>query len=69
MYLKRCDEQSKSDDDIDIDHVIDINVYTELVQLDFKLGTTASNQLAEAFAFTTRSDIIKVQIFALNSIY
>ena len=59
-YLRECDRQSKSDDQIDI------QVYTTLVQLDSRLGTTASEQLATCLQFTTRSDIIKVLIFALN---
>ena len=59
-YLRECDRQSKSDDQIDI------QVYTKLVQLDSRLGTTASEQLAKCLQFTTRSDIIKVLIFALN---
>ena len=60
-YLaRRIRQESKSDDQIDI------LVYSKLAQLDSKLGTTASEQLAKCLQFTTRSDIIKVLIFALN---
>ena len=60
-YLVRIIEQeSKSEDHIDI------LVYSKLAQLDSKLGATASEQLARCLLFTTRSDIIKVLIFALN---
>ena len=53
-YLHRCCLESKTDDKIDI------QVYTELVQLDSRLGTTASEQLTKCLQLTTRSDIIKV---------
>ena len=59
-HLQRYYVESKSDDQIDI------QVYTKLIQLDSRLGTTASEQLAKCLQFTTRSDIIKVLIFALN---
>ena len=39
MYLLRCEVESKSDDEIDI------RVYTKLVELDSRLGTTAAEQL------------------------
>ena len=59
-YLRRrIKQESKSDDQIDI------QVYTKLVQLDSKLGTTASEQLAKCLEFTARSDIIKVLILTL----
>ena len=45
---------------------IDIQVYTKLVKLDSKIGTTASKQLFWCLRFTTRSDIIEVLIFVLN---
>ena len=51
---KKCHQKSKSND------VIDIQVYTELVQLDSIIGTTASEQLFMCLQYTTRSDIIKV---------
>ena len=53
--MDRWDEESKSDDQIDIE------VYTKLVQLDSRLGTTASEQLQWCLNNTpTLSDIIKV---------
>ena len=52
-YLK-YDNKPKSDDDIDI------QIYIELVELDSKLGTTASEQLLSCLEYTTRSDILKV---------
>ena len=39
LYLSTYDYESKSDDQIDI------QVYTKLVKLDTKLGTTATEQL------------------------
>ena len=60
-YLIRCNTEAKSDDEIDVE------VYTKLVQLDSKLGTTASKQLDRCLFYTTRSDIIQVLIFAQNS--
>ena len=59
FYLHHYDKKSKIDDEIDI------QVYTKLVQLDSRLGTTASEQLKECLKYTTRSDIIKVYIFTL----
>ena len=59
-YLDKCDKELKSDNDIDIE------VYNKLAQLDSKLGTTASEQLTCCLNLTTRSDIIKVLIFAQN---
>ena len=58
FYLEQCRKKTKSDDEIDIE------VYTELVELDTILGTTASEQLFACIHITTRSDIIKVAIFA-----
>ena len=57
LYLMRCDKELKSDDPIDI------QIYTKLVELDSRLGLTASEQLRRCLEHTTRSDIIKVQIF------
>ena len=63
-YLRRrITQESKSDDQIDI------QIYTKLVQLDSRLGTTASEQLATCLEFTTRSDIIKVKIIVVNYIF
>ena len=56
VYLFRCKKVFTSNDEIDIE------VYTELAQLDEKLGTTASEQLSECLRYTNRSDIIKVII-------
>ena len=60
VYLYRLRAKSKSDDEIDIE------VYTKFVELDSKLGTTASKLLGECLLSTTRSDIIQVLIFAHN---
>ena len=57
LYLRRFEKESKSDNEIDI------QVYDKLVQLDSKLGTTASEQLTCCLVYTTRSDIIKVYFF------
>ena len=54
VYLIQCNEESKSDDKIDKEF------YNELVELDTRLGTTASEQLYWCLKKTTRSDIIKV---------
>ena len=57
VYLDRFNAKSMSDDEIDIE------VYTRLVELDSKTGTSASEQLTCCLHFTTRSDIIKVYFF------
>ena len=59
-YLDRCFAKARPDDEIDVE------VYAKLVQLDSKLGTTASKQLDRCIFYTTRSDIIQVFIFAQN---
>ena len=56
VYLMRCYKESKSDDEIDI------QVYTQLVELDSRLGTTAAEQLFRCVRFTQRLDLIKVSI-------
>ena len=54
-YLRRrITQESKSDDQIDI------QIYTKLVQLDSRLGTTALEQFKKCINITTRSDIMKV---------
>ena len=53
-YLCRCKAESKSDEEIDI------QVYTKLVELDSRLGTTAGEQLLHCVQFTQRFDLIKV---------
>ena len=55
-YLDRCETESKSDDEIDI------QVYTKLVELDSRLDTTATEQLFYCVKFTQRLDLIKVSI-------
>ena len=61
IYIWRFNEESKSDKEIDVD------IYSELVELDTKLGTSSSDQLFECLRFTSRWDIIKV-IFSLKLI-
>ena len=56
IYLMRCYEESKTDEEIDM------NVYTKLLELDARLGTTASEQLFYCVKYTQRLDLIKVQI-------
>ena len=67
-YLQEC-VYSKSDYEIDpkasifktkSDDKIDIQVYTKLVQLDSKLGTTASEQLYWLLDCSLRLDLLKV---------
>ena len=48
----------KSDDEIDAE------IYSKLIELDARLGTTASEQLFVILCNTTRSDIIKVCNFS-----
>ena len=57
VYLDKLNKESKSNDEIDIE------VFSKLVQLDKKLGTTASEHLIECLLKTTRSEIIKVLSF------
>ena len=54
VYLGRCDEQSKSNDGIDKE------IYTKLVELDTRLGTTVTEQLFGCVALTRNLDVIKV---------
>ena len=51
---KTFDKESKSDEKIDTE------LYAELVKLDTRLGTKASDQLHKCLLHTTRSDVIKV---------
>ena len=60
LYLKRCNKESDSN------QIIDIELYEKLVELDEKLGLTASEQLFICFWYTTRWDIIKVRFYDLN---
>ena len=68
IYLNRCNEEFKftevnfdpfNKNTISNDE-IDIEVYSKLVQLDKKLGKTASEQLFDCLFRTTRPEIIKV---------
>ena len=60
VYLQHCDEKSNSNE------IFDIEVYKKLVELDTKLGTTASEQLYKCLQHTTRLDIMKVGIHYLS---
>ena len=60
FYLWRCKKESKSDDEIDKE------IYTKLVKLDTRLGTTATEQLIECLDHTLNLDIIKV-LFQLKT--
>ena len=60
VYLDRCNKESESNE------IIDIKVYKKLVELDTKLGTTASEQLFKCLYRTTRLDIIEVKIHYFN---
>ena len=53
LYLLRCDIESKSNQ-------IDIQIYTKLIELDSRLGTTAAEQLFACVFLTQRLDLIKV---------
>ena len=61
IYLEQFKKESKSNNGMDKD------LYTELLSLDAKLGTPASEQLLDVMrlGITTRSDIIKVIIFKM----
>ena len=61
VYLDRCKKESDSDD------IIDIEVYKKLIQLDQRLGTHASEQLANCLLFTSRLDIIEVRFNDLKN--
>ena len=56
MYLKRFDEESKEG------NMIDIELYGRLVELDTKLGTSSSEQLFWCLTYTSRWEIIKVNV-------
>ena len=51
LYLEQFDKETNS---------IDTELYAELLKLDSRLGTRASDQLYKCLSRTTRSDIIKV---------
>ena len=54
VYLKRCNEEFKADDEIDM------QVYKQLFDLDEKLGTTQTTQLKEILQYSLNLDILKV---------
>ena len=54
VYIWRCDKESKSG------NIADVQLYTKLVELDTRLGTTAGSQLFRCLCYTNRWDIIKV---------
>ena len=54
VYLWRCEKESKSNDEIDKE------VYSKLVELDARLGTTSSEQLFWCVFYTLNLDIIMV---------
>ena len=54
VYLWRCDKESKSG------HIADAQLYKKLVELDTRLGTTASEQLLKCLFYSLRLDLIKV---------
>ena len=54
FYLTRCNKRSHPND------VIDKEVYSKLVELDTRLGTTSSEQLFKCVFNTLNLDIIKV---------
>ena len=59
IYFSRCNQESESNNEIVKE------VYTKLVELDTRLGTTASEQLESCLNRTTCWDIIKVLKFLL----
>ena len=54
--MHRCNKESKIGD------IIDFEVYARLVDLDTKLGTCTAEQLFICLNYTTRWEIIKVEI-------
>ena len=56
LYLWRCQQESKSDDEKDIE------LYKKLLELDSRLDTTAAEQLFCCVHLTLRWDFIKVRI-------
>ena len=51
VYLRRCNKESKSNDEIDKE------VYYKLVELDTRLGTTTTEQLFGCLYHTLNLDI------------
>ena len=56
VYLNRCDKESKEG------YMIDIELFNRLVELDRKLGTSSSEQLFWCLTYTSRWEIIKVNV-------
>ena len=54
VYLWRCDKESKTE------NIADVQLYKKLVELDTRLGTTATEQLFKCVFYSLRFDIIKV---------
>jgi len=54
VYLKRCDRESQTE------NIADVQLYTKLVELDTRLGTTATKQLFWCLKYSLRLDLIKV---------
>ena len=54
VYLEGCNKRSHPN------NVIDKEVYSKLVELDTRLGTTATVQLSECVFYTLNLDMIKV---------
>ena len=54
VYLNRCNQESKTE------NIADTQVYSKLVELDSRLGTTATEQLFQCLPYTLRFDILKV---------
>ena len=57
IFLWRCKQESKTLDKKDIE------LYIMLIELDKRLGTTATDQLFGCLLRTTRWDIIKVRTY------
>ena len=54
LYLRQCGS------DLKMINEADVSIYRKLVDIDFKLGTSASLQLLGCLNWNTRWDIIKV---------
>ena len=54
LYLWRCNEESKFNDEISV------HVYSILINIDLRLGTTATEQLFWLLNFSLRLDLFKV---------
>ena len=54
VYLNQCNKDSEIED------IADTQVYSKLVELDSRIGTTATKQLFQCLRYTLRLDILKV---------